>query len=174
MVTYVLFGLGCLGILIVGLRAPQRPRLAQLCFLVVAAFLLTSKVWSQQFVLWVIPLAVLARPRWGAFLAWQAAEMAYFFAFYAKMLDISGISTIPEGTFVLAAFLRWVTLAVLVGYVVRDIMRPELDVVRQTYSDDPEGGAVAGAGDDGVLRLREWWAAGQARAHALWSRLRPT
>ena len=73
--SYVLFGLGCLAVLLVGLRAPQRPRLAQLCFLVVALFLLTSKVWSQQFVLWLIPLAVLARPRWGAFLFWQAAEL---------------------------------------------------------------------------------------------------
>ena len=68
-VTYVMLGLGCLGVLYLTLKAPQRPRLAQLCFIVVALFLLTSKVWSQQFVLWLIPLAVLARPRWGAFLA---------------------------------------------------------------------------------------------------------
>ena len=52
------------------------PRLAQLAFLVVALFLIFSKVWSQQFVLWLIPLVVLARPRWGAFLAWQVAEVA--------------------------------------------------------------------------------------------------
>ncbi len=74
LLTYVLFGLGCLALLAVSLRAPRRPRLAQLCFIVVALFLLTSKVWSQQFVLWLIPLAVLARPRWGAFLAWQAGR----------------------------------------------------------------------------------------------------
>ncbi len=108
-VTYGLFGLGCLGVLYLSLLAPRRPRLAQLCFLVVALFLLTSKVWSQQFVLWLIPLAVLARPRWGAFLAWQAAEIGYFLAFYAELLDADGQFTIPEGTFVLAAALRWVT-----------------------------------------------------------------
>ena len=60
------------------------PRLAQLAFLVVAAFLIISKVWSQQFVLWLLPLIVLARPKWGAFLAWQVAEVGYFVAFYAR------------------------------------------------------------------------------------------
>jgi uncharacterized membrane protein len=142
---------------VLGLRAPARPRLAQLGFIVIALFLLTSKVWSQQFVLWVIPLAVLARPRWGAFLAWQLAEIGYFFAFYAQMLNISGQFTIPEGTYVLASFLRWVTLAVLVGFVVRDVLRPELDVVRRTYGDDPDGGDFTGAYDEGLVRLRRWY-----------------
>ena len=40
-----------------------RPRLAQLAFLVVAGFLLVNKVYSPQYVLWLLPLAVLARPR---------------------------------------------------------------------------------------------------------------
>jgi len=152
-VTYLLFGLGCMGVLILGLMAPRRPRLAQLCFLVVAIFLLTSKVWSQQFVLWLIPLAVLARPRWGAFLVWQLAEIGYFLAFYAQMLNISGKFVIPEGTFVLAASLRWATVAALVAFVVRDILRPDLDVVRRTYGDDPDGGDFAGAPDDGLATL---------------------
>ena len=168
-VTYLLFGLGCLGVLVLALRAPSRPRLAQLCFLVIALFLLTSKVWSQQFVLWVIPLAVMARPRWGAFLAWQLAELGYFFAFYAQMLNISGAFTIPEGTYVLASFLRWLLLAVLVGFVVRDVLRPELDVVRQTYDgEDPDGGAFTGGRDDGLVRLRRW----SDQARATYARLR--
>src|SRR5262249_19771834 len=50
--SYLLFFLGCLGVLALTLLAPRRPRLAQLSFLVIALFLLTSKVWSQQFVLW--------------------------------------------------------------------------------------------------------------------------
>jgi uncharacterized membrane protein len=166
-VTYALLGLGCLGVLYLTIKAPQRPRLAQLCFIVVALFLLTSKVWSQQFVLWLIPLAVLARPRWGAFLVWQAAEIGYFLAFYAQMLNMSGKFVIPEGTFVLAASLRWLTLAVLVGFVVRDILRPRLDVVRRTYGDDPDGGDFEGAPDDGLEKLRSGYASVRRKLHTL-------
>jgi len=38
--------------------------------------------------------------------------------------------------------LRLVTVAILCGLVIREIWRPELDVVRQTYSDDPDGGPL--------------------------------
>jgi hypothetical protein len=62
---------------------------------------------------------------------------------------------IPEGTFVLAATLRLVTVAILCGLVVREIWRPELDAVRQTYADDPDGGPFDGAPDAGwISRLR--------------------
>jgi uncharacterized membrane protein len=116
-------------------------------FLVVAVFLIFSKVWSQQFVLWLLPLLVLARPRWGAFLAWQAAEICYFVAFYAELLGAGGNQVIPEGVFVLAATLRLTTVAVLCGLVVREVLRPELDPVRRTYPDDPDGGVLDGAAD---------------------------
>jgi uncharacterized membrane protein len=132
------------GVAVLAVMAPRAPRLSQLLFLVVAVFLLTSKVWSQQFVLWLIPLAVLARPRWGAFLAWQLAEIGYFLAFYAQMLNVNGRFVIPEGTFVTAAALRWIAVAVLVYFVARDIWRPELDVVRDTYGGDPDGGDFNG------------------------------
>ena len=46
----------------------------QLAFLVVAAFLITNKVYSPQYVLWLIALFPLARPRWRDFLIWQAAR----------------------------------------------------------------------------------------------------
>jgi uncharacterized membrane protein len=153
--SYVLFGLGCVAVLVVGLRAATRPRLAQLCFLVVALFLLTSKVWSQQYVLWLIPLAVLARPRWGAFLAWQAAELLYFFGFYAHLLNLDGVYVMPESAYVYAAVVRWVALAILVAFVFRDIVRPDLDVVRRSYGDDPDGGDFAGAPDDGLV-IERW------------------
>lgn len=153
--SYALFGLACLAIGALALLAPRRPRLAQLAFLVVAAFLILSKVWSQQFVLWLLPLAVLARPRWGAFLAWQFAEVCYFVAFYGELLGAAGKQVFPEGVFVLAASLRLITVAVLCGLIVRDILRPEHDAVRATYPDDPDGGIIDGAPDaPWLLRLR--------------------
>ena len=140
-VTYALFALCCVGIGLLVIFAPKPPRLGQLAFLVVVSFLIFSKVWSQQYVLWLLPLAVLARPRWGAFLIWQVAEVAYFCAFYGELLAASGKQIFPETVFDLAAAARLVTVAVLAGYVVRDILHPERDVVRQSYDGaDPDGG----------------------------------
>ncbi len=138
-----LFVLGCVGIAALVLFSKRPPRLGQVAFLVVAVFLLTSKVWSQQFVLWLIPLAVLARPKWTAFLAWQACELAYFFGFYQILLRTAGgKSLMPEKWFALIGLARWVAVAVLCALVVREILRPELDVVRSEGIEDPEGGVL--------------------------------
>ncbi|KUP98225.1 glycosyltransferase family 87 protein [Thermobifida cellulosilytica] len=77
--------LACVGIALLGLFAPRRPPVEQLLFLVVAAFLVTNKVWSPQFVLWLLPLAALAWPRSRRlrpaavvlFGLWQLAEVGY-------------------------------------------------------------------------------------------------
>lgn len=135
-----LFFIACVGIGVLTLVAKRRPRFAQLAFLVVAAFLITGKVWSQQYVLWLVPLAVLARPRWGAFLAWQAAEVLYFMAFYGELMGASGKSVFPEWVFIVASLARLITVLVMCGYIVRDVLHPEFDAVRSTYGDDPDGG----------------------------------
>jgi uncharacterized membrane protein len=152
--SYGLFALACAGIGWLALRAPRQPRFAALALLTVAAFLLTSKVWSQQFVLWLLPLVVLARPRWGAFVAWQAAEVTYFFAFYGQLIRAvpeadrpEHLFVIPEGWFILAAALRWGTVAALCGFVVHDILHPREDVVRTSYGGDPDAGAL-GSGSE--------------------------
>lgn len=74
-ISLTLFGLSCLGILWLGLRAPQAPRVAQLAFLIVAAFLLSNKVWSPQYSLWLVPLAALALPNWRLLLSWMCSEV---------------------------------------------------------------------------------------------------
>ena len=136
----VLFLIGCVGVFALGMLAKTPPRVAQLAFLVIALFLVTSKVWSQQFNLWLLPLIVLARPKWGAFLFWQIAEVGYFLAFYGELLGASGRSVIPENVFIFASIMRTAAVITLIVLVAREILRPELDVVRRTYGGDPDDG----------------------------------
>lgn len=132
-----------LGVLV--LSAPRRPRVPQVAFLAVVAFLLTNKVYSPQYVLWLLPLVALARPRWGAFLAWQLTEALVLLTrfLYFVSLDTSGRSGIGGGWFVAAVLVRDLALVVLAGLVVREMLHPELDVVRSGGVDDPAGGVLA-------------------------------
>lgn len=51
-----------------------------LSFLTVAAFLITNKVYSPQYVLWLLPLAVLAGAPLWSLAGWQLAELGYWWA----------------------------------------------------------------------------------------------
>ena len=131
-----------------GLLAPQRPRLAQLAFLCVLAFLLTTKVWSPQYSLWLVPLLALARPRWRLNLIWQFSEIVVWMLTLTVLLGLSvpahGVS---YGGLVIALLARDVLLLVLAGLIVREMWFPELDVVRADGDDDPGGGGFDGAPD---------------------------
>jgi uncharacterized membrane protein len=146
-----LFVLACLGIAALGLMADRRPRLPQLIFLTVAAFLLTNKVYSPQYVLWLIPLAALARPRWRDFLIWQATEAVHFFGIW--MLLAGYPPGTPNRALDQEAYAATVGLHIagtlwLCFFVVRDILRPEHDPVRADgIDDDPAGGVLDGAPD---------------------------
>jgi uncharacterized membrane protein len=154
--------IGCLAIALLALAAPRRPRLPQLCFLVLAVFLMTSKVWSPQYVIWLVPFAVLARPRLWPYVLWQLAEVGYFFGIWGYLIFVSrngavipGYNGISTGWYFATLLARFLTVALLCGYVVRDILRPDHDVVRREGEDDPAGGVLAGAPDRFVLRLRK-------------------
>jgi uncharacterized membrane protein len=137
------------------LAAPRRPRVAQLFFLILAAFLLVNKVWSPQYVIWLVPLVVLARPRLWSYLLWQLAEVGYFFAIWAYLITASEPGTpggIGTGLYFAALLARFGTVALLAGLVVADILRPGRDIVRAEGEDDPAGGVLDGAPD--VFSLR--------------------
>jgi hypothetical protein len=142
--------MGGIGVLI--LRARRRPRLPQVLFLTVTAFLLLNKVDSPQYVLWLVPLAALARPRWRPFLAWQAAEalvlLARFYFFVHNDKPGEGISI---GLFFAAVGLRDLLLLAFAALVFRDVLRPELDPVRADGVDDPAGGVLDEAPDRALI-----------------------
>lgn len=122
LVSGVLFALACVAILVLGLRAPERPRVAQIAFLVVAAFLVVNKVYSPQYVLWLLPLAVLARPRWRDLLIWQACELAYFAAVWIYLGGwLAPASGSNPTAYQLAIVVRVLGELYLVAMVVRDI-----------------------------------------------------
>lgn len=144
----------CAGIGLLILAAPRRPRLHQVAFLTVAAFVLSNKVYSPQFVVWLIPLAVLARPRWRDFLWWQAAEVVYFFAVWWYIIwQVSPERGLPDTFYWAAIMVHVVATLAFAGMVVRDILRPENDPVRASLGeDDPGGGVLDNAPDRFALR----------------------
>ena len=147
-VTALLFAACCAAIGYLALTAPRRPRVAQLAFLVVAAFLLTNKVWSPQFSLWLVPLAVLALPHRRILLAWMTIDALVW---VPRMLFLYGEQNrgLPEQWFTATVLLRDIAVVALCALVVRQIYRPELDLVRwRGLQDDPAGGPFDRAPDD--------------------------
>jgi uncharacterized membrane protein len=72
------------------------PTLASVAFIVMAAVMVASKVYSPQFVLWLTPLAVIAltnKKDLHAFWLWQATEVIYHVAIWQH------IATIEEAKF---------------------------------------------------------------------------
>jgi uncharacterized membrane protein len=157
-ISSLVFLAACAGIALLIMAAPRRPRLPQVFFLVLAVFLLSNKVWSPQYVVWLAPLVVLARPRIGAYALWQLAEVGYFFAIWAYLITVSvtgpdAVDGISSGLYFAALLARFLTVLLLCGLVVRDVLHPAGDVVRADGADDPAGGVLSGAADRVVLRL---------------------
>jgi uncharacterized membrane protein len=136
-----------------GVAAPVKPRVGQLAFLVVLAFLLTTKVWSPQYSLWLLPLLALARPRWRLALVWQFTEVAVWFL--TLTLLHGGDRTVAYGWLVLVLIARDLLLLLIAALIVREMWRPDLDVVRSGGVDDPAGGFFDGAQDYPVRRERD-------------------
>ena len=153
-VSAVAFALCCLAVGVLVVKAPRRPRMASIAFLVIAAFLLTNKVWSPQYSLWLVPLAVLAYPRWRPLLIWMALDALVWVPrmYFYLGTDEKGL---PAPWFFGAVLLRDLAVIVLAVAIVRTVLRPELDPVRTprdpSFSrglDDPDGGVLDGAPDD--------------------------
>ena len=147
-VNAVIFLGACAAIGLLVLLAPRRPRFGSVAFLVIAAFLITNKVYSPQYVLWLLPLLILARPRWREWWVFTVGELIYFAAIW---WHLGGFLSPGDGAadrvYWLAVLIRLATQGWVVAVVVRDVLRPSHDVVRHDGSDDPGGGVLDGAED---------------------------
>ena len=119
-------------------RAPRAPRLAQIAFLVVAAYALTAKGFSPQFGLWLIPLAVLAHPRWRDFLIWQACEVIYFIAvwWFLAGYNVDGAKGLTPQWYAVATLIHIAGILYFALKVIDDINNPALDPL-SVVSPDP-------------------------------------
>ncbi|QUR65718.1 glycosyltransferase family 87 protein [Mycobacterium spongiae] len=155
-VVAVSFVLCCVAIAYIAATAPQRPRVAQLTFLLLAAFLLTNKVWSPQFSLWLVPLAVLAVPHRRILLAWMTIDALVW---VPRMYYLYGnpSRSLPEQWFTATVLLRDIAVMALCALVIRQIYRPEEDLVRwHGRVDDPGGGVYDRAPDAAPGWLPDW------------------
>lgn len=148
------FIIACAGIAALCLLAPQRPRFGQVAFLVISAFLVVNKVYSPQYVLWLLPLFVLARPKWREWVLYMTAESLYVMAIWADIADLlNAPGEGPARVYWLAVLFRIGVQLWLSALVCRDILRPGHDPIRAGrgadagWTDDPHGGVLDGAPD---------------------------
>jgi uncharacterized membrane protein len=136
--------IACAGVAALALRARPQPPLAALAFLVVAAFLLTNKVYSPQYVLWLLPLAVLAGLRLPELVVWQAVEVVYWSAIWAY-LDHREITA---ARYAVAVFLRVAVTLLLCARVVVGLLRGGQRIwsLRQVLPSEENAAQPAGAG----------------------------
>jgi uncharacterized membrane protein len=101
-------------------------------FPLLVAFLLTSKVYSPQYGLWLVPWFALTLPDLRLFIAFELADVAVFvtrFQFFARLSDLG--PGLPIWAFELAVLVRLAVLVVCVAAWVRRQQRqpaPELKV----------------------------------------------
>jgi uncharacterized membrane protein len=108
----------------------------------IAAFLLTNKVYSPQYGLWLLPWFALNLPSLPLFAAFEAADVAVFvtrFSWFGRLSDVGGL---PIGAFQTAVVVRDAILVLcLVAWVLRSenerqpqpagMLRPSLPGLRR-------------------------------------------
>jgi uncharacterized membrane protein len=120
-ILMLLAGFAAIAIYILELR--NIPSLASLSFIVLATVMCTSKVYSPQYVLWLIPLAVIALSDKGdllAFWIWQGAEILYHVAIWQHLATVTGAKFgLPLFGYALITLLRITATLYLIAIFVR-------------------------------------------------------
>lgn len=145
------FALACAVIAVLGLTVKERPRVAALVFLIVACFVLFNKVYSPQFVVWLVPLIALAWPRWRDFLVWSLFEALHFWAVWMHLWALSANwepqHSFPPAFYVYAVLAHILATLWIMGKVIAAMIDPSKDPVRRVGQEDPQAGPFAGLPD---------------------------
>lgn len=138
--SLVAFLLLCAGIALAGWRSPLTPRVAELVFLIIAAFLLVNKVWSPQYSLWLVVPAALAVPRWRLVLGWALADALVWPLLMWHMLGIDN-KGIPHELLDVAILVRDGFIIAMAVIVLRQMWNKTEDKVRAAHQGrDPVAG----------------------------------
>ncbi|GAA0209253.1 glycosyltransferase family 87 protein [Corynebacterium riegelii] len=132
-VTFVLFAAGCLAVLIMGLKAPKEPRVAELLCLIVGFFLLFNKVWSPQYSIWLIVPAVLALPHWKLLLTWMTVDMMVWPVLMWHMLGTDNLG-LPGEVLDIVIICRDALIVTIMVLVVQQLFGRRPDIVAQAHN----------------------------------------
>jgi uncharacterized membrane protein len=102
-------------------RDPQFPRWT-LGFPLLVVFLLTAKVYSPQYSLWLLPWFALVAPDLKLFLLFEAADIAAFFAVFSWLGRYTGFGGLPIGILEVVVIARSL---VLIAYLVKYVTHPQ-------------------------------------------------
>lgn len=120
-ILILLAGFAAIAIYILELR--QIPSLASLSFIVLATVMCASKVYSPQYVLWLIPLAVIGltdKRDLHAFWIWQGGEIIYHIAIWQHLATVTGAKFgLPLYGYAIATLLRIAATIYLIAALVR-------------------------------------------------------
>ncbi len=95
--------------------------------LILVGWLVVWPVYSPQQVLWLLPFAVLARPRWRDLLVWQAGECLYFLAIWTHLSGATVDTGAVDKVYAIAIVVRVAAELYLAAVVVRDLRDPWAD-----------------------------------------------
>jgi uncharacterized membrane protein len=120
--SLVLFGAGT--VLLWWLKRRRDPRFARwtLGLPILIVFLLTNKVYSPQYGLWLLPWFALTLPRAAPFVAFSLADAAVFVTRFSWFGRYAGLEGLPIGAFEVAVLLR---VAALVWCLVEWVRLPQ-------------------------------------------------
>lgn len=122
------------------LEIPYPPPLAQIGFIVLASILCVGKVYSPQYVLWLVPLAIIALRGKGqlvSFWIWQAGEAIYHVAIWQHLATVQGSHFgLPDTGYALASVFRILTTVYFIGTLVRGLLNtPQAQDSRSRLAD---------------------------------------